>query len=85
MKLLLRRIRLDRWFQEERPGWVGTEDVHADPLIDFATDKNALTLWQITDGKANFKQVIAAVSATSGHLSHFDYGLIEEGLGPVRK
>ncbi len=80
MKLLLRKIRIDRWYEEERPDWVGEEDIHADPLCDFIAYENAITLWHITDGKANFKQVVAAVSATSGHLTQFDYGIIEEDL-----
>lgn len=76
MTLVLRIIRQARWDVSEECGWLGEDDIPADPLADFAnTADNCLSVWLVEDTQQQFRQVVAAMAASRDKLDEFDYVL----------
>ncbi|MBI3909964.1 MAG: hypothetical protein HY320_03410 [Armatimonadetes bacterium] len=77
MPFLLRAIRKNRWYLDERPDWLPPEEAHADTLADLNTAENALSVWHIDDDQANLRRVAAALAGTRQAISNLDYLLVD--------
>ena len=80
MPLILRMSRNKNRWCEDKPSWLKNHEIHADPLADFVTTKNSLSVWRIEDNKSNLQRVIAALAAIRDSIDKFDYVLFDEKL-----
>jgi len=67
----------NKWY-EDKPPWLKNDEIHADPLADFVTTKNSLSVWRVEDNKSNLQRIIAAFAATRESDGKFDYVLFDE-------
>ena len=77
MAFILRQVRKNRWYKSEAESALGINDVPADPLGDFNTSSNALSIWLIDNEKSNLNKVASALAAGRGTLSNFDYVILD--------
>lgn len=76
MTLILRLIRQHRWDRPQGGGWLGDDDVPADPMADFAnTTENRLSVWMVDDQKTNLNQIVVAMATNRDKLDKLDYVL----------
>lgn len=80
MPLILRMSRNKNKWYEDKPSWLKNDEIHADPLTDFVTTKNSLSVWRVEDNKSNLKRIIAALAAIRDRIDKFDYVLFDEKL-----
>ncbi len=65
-----------RWLEEGDSDLDGDDDVPADPVADFGTQKNQLSVWHVEDDQSNLEDVLTAIAAKAEFISHSDYSLI---------
>jgi hypothetical protein len=70
---LLRTIRKSRYYQQP---WLDAGVMHADPLVDFNTRDNCLSLWVIEAEERNLDRVLAAIAGTREAAQNIDYALL---------
>jgi hypothetical protein len=70
---LLRTIRKSRYHQQ---AWLGGGAMHADPLADFNTQDNCLSLWLIEGENSNLDRVLAAIAGTRQFAQNLDFALL---------
>lgn len=58
---------------QESPPWLEEGDIPADPLGDFRTLENSISVWVVNDEKKILERIIAALAGGRGKLEHFDY------------
>ena len=69
----------NKWY-EDKPSWLKNDEIHADPLADFVTTKNSLSVWRVEDNKSNLQRIIAALAAIRDRIDKLDYVLFDEKL-----
>ncbi|MBL7065660.1 MAG: hypothetical protein ISS49_15885 [Anaerolineae bacterium] len=77
MPHLLRCVKQAKWAKSSIEPWLGTGDIPADPLGDFATQCNKLSVYRIEDGEEQIKQVAAAYAAGRQRPDKLDYLLFD--------
>lgn len=77
MPLAIRSIRRTRWF---RPNWISNDDVPSDPLTDFSTEENVLSIWSVKNDKSNINRIISALAARRKDISNYDYLLFDQNI-----
>jgi hypothetical protein len=78
MPLLARGIQRRRWDRQSLHPWLERAEIPADPLTDFRTQDNQLSMFIVEDNQSNLAQVITALAATRGRPDKYDYLLFEE-------
>jgi len=73
--LVLRLIRKSRWSSAGTLDWLAEGEFPADPLGDFNTANNCLSVWLIDDDKRELPHVVAALAATRHKPDNLDYVL----------
>lgn len=77
MAFILRKIRKAKWYKHDNIPWLGEDELQADALADLITTDISLSVWYIEDDRSNLNQVVAALAATSDHISNLDFALLE--------
>jgi hypothetical protein len=72
MPLLLRKITLSRW---KLPG-----DPCSDVLKCLSTEAGKLSLWLVSDDKANLESVVTALASNADHVSELSYYMIDQTI-----
>ena len=73
MPFLIRKIKKRKWDKSTDLS-AGAPPVPADPVGDFSTDHNEVSVWLIEENDTNLERVITALSgAKTTNVSHFDY------------
>jgi len=77
---LIRKIRKRKWDKpEEDEG--EAPSVPADPVGDFSTDNNEVSVWLVEENKVNLERVVTALSgAKTTNVSHFDYAIFDSQI-----
>ena len=78
MALLMRMVRRRRWDRGCHSSWLPQNQTPADPLGDFVTEDNALSVWLIEDVHGHLDRVLAGIAATRDHPAIIDYMLLDE-------
>ena len=76
---ILRIVRRSRWLKE-RPSWLENDEFQADPLGDFTTTSNTISVWYIKENTSNLQRVVAALAAQRDRLVNFDYALFNKEI-----
>ncbi len=77
MAFILRKLdNRRRWDKTQDLTWISPDDIPADCLNDLSTRQNALSVWEIDDGKSNLSRVLAALAANRDTIGKLDYALI---------
>jgi hypothetical protein len=75
MPLGLRVVRKARWLRED---WLlRNRDIPSAALGDLLDDRNAISIYLISEDQSNFQRVIAAHAATRDHVVNLDYALFD--------
>jgi hypothetical protein len=82
MGFILRMITGSRWYDLDDDSWVPSGDIHGDPLSDFRTRENVLSVWFIENDKSNLERVAAAYATSRGKLDQIDFVLLPDNLLP---
>jgi hypothetical protein len=80
MAFLLRKIRKNRWYQEDAVPYLQAGDAPADPLADLNTQENSLSMFYVEDNRSNLDRVVTALAANCQAISNLDYALIDQSL-----
>ena len=75
MTLVLRLVRQSRWDTPDKRDWLAEGEIPADPLADFATNENCLSVWLVNDDKRDLVDVTAALAASRERADKLDYVL----------
>jgi hypothetical protein len=78
MGYLFRTIKKARWNRENKPAWLGINQVPADTFRDLQTREGQLSVWFIEDDLSNLNDVIVAVTSNKEHVEKCDYALFDE-------
>jgi len=78
--LLLRKIRKNRWYTNNAPGWLREDEIQADTLGDLVTTSNTLSVWVVEDDKSNLDHIIVALASSCDNVSNIDYALFNIDL-----
>jgi hypothetical protein len=70
MALLLRTVRQHRWHKEPAKPFLEQDDIPADPLGDLPTRENLLSVWVLSDDRANLERVVRAVAIGKDRIDH---------------
>ena len=77
MPFLLRNLRSSYWYPATNGAVPSREKFPADPLKNFNTDQNTLSVYFIEDDKSNLERVVTALAAKRHHLANADYILFD--------
>lgn len=81
MPLLIRKIKKRKWDKPEVSPGAADPPVPAEPVGDFCTDNNEISVWLIEEDKANLARVVTALSgAKTTNISHFDYAIFDSQI-----
>lgn len=81
MAFYLRKVRYQRWVEENEADWLEAGGIPADPLGDLETSNNALSVYWIDSDRSNLERVVAALAANSKYPHKpFDYLLFDASL-----
>ena len=85
MPVLLRQLRIKNcWRTDEPLPWLGTGEVPADPLANFKTGNNTLSVFVVEGDRRRIERIAAAMAATATHLDDFEYVVFDQNvLQPV--
>jgi hypothetical protein len=75
---ILRKIRKARWRGSEVIGWLSSDDLQADALVDLATKDNRLSVYIVATDRFNLERILAALAGNCDFISNLDYVLLEE-------
>jgi hypothetical protein len=79
--LLIRKIKKRRWDRPDIPAGTTEPPVPAEPVGDFSTIENEISVWQIEEDKTNLARVITALSgANTTAVSHLDYAIFDSQI-----
>jgi hypothetical protein len=74
MALLPRTVdKHHRWFKNEAAPFLANDDSPADPIADLKTDKNRLSVYVISEDKANLERVVRAIAVGRQRIDHAAY------------
>lgn len=76
--MLLRKIRQGRWLPSDEGTWIPNGEIQADPLGDLSTTNGKLSVWVVSDDRANLDRVVAALAANCDKVSNIDYLIFNE-------
>ena len=79
MPQYLLMIKKRRWDYLEA-GWLGAQEIQADPLGDLRIEEGNLSVWHIDDDKTNLDLVISALASARQSLDKFEYALFDQKL-----
>lgn len=77
MSSVLRIIRRTKWY---RPDWIHNNEVPADPLTDFKTENNTLSVWLLIDEQSDLDRIISALACNRDDISNFDYLIFDSNI-----
>lgn len=77
MPFALRSIKCPRWYS---PSWIANDEVPSDPLADFCTKENVLSIWIVRDDKSDFDRIVSAIAARRDTICNFDYLLFDQRI-----
>lgn len=80
MAKLMRKIKKSRWADADDLPWLGPGDIQADAIVDLKTSSNSLSVFAVDDSAASVDDVVAALGASSDHLSVIDFALFGEEI-----
>jgi len=80
MPIILRTIRKAKWYRNEGVSWLPGGQIQADALSDLSTNENKLSVWEISENRADLEKVITALAATKHHVSNVDYAILEKSF-----
>ena len=72
-------IRKSRW-EAEKPSWLKEDEFHADPLGDFVTRSNTISVWRVEDDKSNLRRLVTALAANRDKFDIFESIIFDEKL-----
>jgi hypothetical protein len=75
--LLIRKIKKRKWDKPEASPGAPDSPVPAEPIADFCTVNNEISVWHIEEDQANLERVITALSANTDFVSNFDYAIFD--------
>ena len=81
----LRKIDMGNWYQASPPEWLREGEIPSDPICDFNTDENDLSLWRVGDDE-DVKRIMGGLAAARSYIpNNLDYVTAPEaaidGLG----
>ena len=80
MSLILRKVRSSRWYPRDECPWLEEGELQADPLGDFQTTENVLSVWLIEDDLSNLNRIITALAANCDYIQNIDYIVFDQGI-----
>ena len=74
MTLFVRKVDMKRWVPSSPANLDDADDIEADPVCDFKTTRNSLSIYEVAD-ENDAKRAVAAVAAGSRNTQNVGYSM----------
>ena len=78
MPLLLRMTKYNKWIT--KPKWLKEGEIPADPISNWQTTRNEMSVWIIDNESDITDQIVAALAAVRSKLDDFEYVLLDSKI-----